>query len=198
MKKLLAVAALFVCSLWLASPAAANDIVSNGGFETGDFTGWTLSDGGALSGVFYGVDNFDANSGDFGAALGYVSSTFTLSQTLTTLPGETLVVSFAVAEDLRGGDGSEIGSNNTFVVTLNGQTLLTLDNPTTNVGNWAIYTFELNATAGSEVLAFTSENDLDFWSLDDVSVLAPEPGALYLLGTGLLGLAGIYRRRILG
>jgi hypothetical protein len=41
--KLLGLFTLVVCSLWIAFPAAADQLVSDGGFETGNFTGWHLS-----------------------------------------------------------------------------------------------------------------------------------------------------------
>jgi hypothetical protein len=43
MRKLLGLFTLVVCSLWIAFPAAADQLVSDGGFETGNFTGWHLS-----------------------------------------------------------------------------------------------------------------------------------------------------------
>ena len=192
MRKLLVVAAIVMCALLFTSPAKADsNLVTNGGFETGDFTGWTLSGNTANPGVFYGVDNFDANSGNYGAFLGAVGSPITLSQTLSTEAGDNLVVSFAVAQNLFLTDPT--GSTNTFLVTLGGATLLSLSNPA-SIGAYQVYTFDLTAAASSLVLNITSQNNTDYWSLDDVSVTAPEPQTLMLLGPALAGLALLRRR----
>ncbi|MEO5960247.1 MAG: carbohydrate binding domain-containing protein, partial [Opitutaceae bacterium] len=62
----------------------------NPGFETGDFTGWTLS---GNSG-FISITN-DAHSGDFAASFGAVGSQTLLAQTVVaTVPGATYTVDF--------------------------------------------------------------------------------------------------------
>src|ERR1039458_8470663 len=79
MPKGFSVLAVIFCGLWSASQpvfgaslcaAISPNLVTNCGFETGDFTGWTTG-GNALNpgGNYYGVDAFDANSGNFGAYL---------------------------------------------------------------------------------------------------------------------------------
>ncbi|MGH9745278.1 MAG: PEP-CTERM sorting domain-containing protein [Candidatus Acidiferrales bacterium] len=194
MRKLLAVSFIFaLCFLLYTTPASADaQLVTNGGFESGDFTGWTLSGNTANPDIFFGVDNFDANSGNFGAFLGAIGSPLTLSETLNTTAGDNLVVSFAVAQNLDTADPT--GSVNTFVAMLDGSTLLSLSNPV-QAGAFLIYTFDLTAPSSSFVLSFTSQNDSDFWSLDDVSVTAPEPSSLLMLATALPGLFFIRRRR---
>jgi len=45
----------------LTSRAHAASLVTNGGFETGDFTGWTVAgDGIAIDAVFPNTGNYDA------------------------------------------------------------------------------------------------------------------------------------------
>jgi hypothetical protein len=192
MRKMLGLIAILMCTVLYVTPAKAdNQLVVNGGFETGDFTGWTLSGNTANPGIDYGVDGFDANSGAFGAYLGAIGSPITLSQTLSTTAGDNLVVSFAVAQNLD--LANPVGSTNTFLVSLGGATLLSLSNPAA-FGSYNVYTLDLTAASSSLVLNITSQNNSDFWSLDDVSVTAPEPVTLMLIGPGLAGLALLRRR----
>lgn len=200
MRKYLAVLAIVMCTLWIAMPAAADtQLITNGGFETGDFSGWTLTGNTANPGVNYFVDAFDANSGAYGAGLGAIDSPLTLSQSFATsvATGNLLTISFAVALNFDGTpvpDPGKTGLISSFVVTLNGDTLLTLDN-TSVAGAYEVFTYTLGAPDGPYTLSFTSQNDLDFWSLDDVSVTAPEPQSLLLLASGMSGLVFVRRRR---
>jgi PKD repeat protein len=71
---------------------AAGNIVSNGGFETGGFSGWNTSGNFASTSVNTG--SVYAHSGTYGAILGPVGSLGYLSQTLTTTPGTSYLLSF--------------------------------------------------------------------------------------------------------
>ena len=88
--------------------AAAGNLVANCGFETGDFTSWnsTGNDTPAEQDNLYGVegvDPFDSiapNSGDNQAFFAdLVANSTTLSQTITTNPGDTYAISFYLAQD---------------------------------------------------------------------------------------------------
>src|SRR5262245_59353174 len=82
-------AAALVLATFFAGAAQAN-LVTNPGFETGNFTGWALS--GDTSFVF--VDKFSPHSGSFGAALGTVGSTASITQTLATTAGVSYDIEF--------------------------------------------------------------------------------------------------------
>jgi hypothetical protein len=88
--------AAFGLSVLLASIVQAN-VITNGGFETGDFTGWTVSGAavvcnsatGTFCGVAYeGIYSVSLNSGD-------APPSAVLDQTFLTVPGTPYDVSFA-------------------------------------------------------------------------------------------------------
>ena len=90
----LAASATAVLTVYAASPGAGN-LVQNGGFETGDFTDWTLngntSDSYVESGAsFAHSGNDSAQLGDNGNSFGYGGS---LSQSLTTTAGTSYMLS---------------------------------------------------------------------------------------------------------
>jgi hypothetical protein len=73
------------------------NLIVNGGFETGDFTGWTTTP--AASGSFFGVVNNGVpflHSGNYAAMFhGETEDSFdSISQTLATVPGLTYTVDF--------------------------------------------------------------------------------------------------------
>jgi subtilase family serine protease len=153
-------------------------IVQNGGFETGDFTGWTLV-GNTVVGRGRRATIYDAvesaatgyqvvHSGSYGAFLGD-NQVATLSQTFSTMPGQNYLLSFWL-------DNPGSGSIQQFSVRWNGTSLSSLINPP--AFSWTNYQFIVTATNASSVLQFAVENDPDYFGLDDVS-LAPIPAATF-------------------
>jgi hypothetical protein len=174
--------------------AIAGNLVTNCGFETGNTTSWTFTPAAAGSDFFIGsTPTYGVNSGHFDANFGATASLpDTLSQTLPTTAGNFYTVSFFLANDTGCG-----ASNCSFTASWDGVTEVIA--PTTAFG---FTRFGFTALGiGSDTLTFAGDQAPAWYGLDDVSALpgspTPEPSSILLFGSGLLGLGGILRRRLL-
>jgi len=180
-------AASAVLAVGLQVGAAHAELLVNGGFETGDFTGWSIDTEANWAQI---VTSNLVEGGVYEAQLGTYGTLGGLSQSFATTASQIYTVSFWVASDF-------IGDTNVFQVTWNDseQTL----NPVmdaTMASDYTLYQFQVTAAGDSATLGFTFMNDDSIYHLDNVQVSAvPVPGALLLLGSGIVGLSAFGRRR---
>jgi N-acetylneuraminic acid mutarotase len=154
-----------------ALSAHAQNLVVNPGFETGNFTGWTLSG----NTTFCHVTNQNPHSGMFAAALSEHGSSGALDQTITTVVGQSYYVDFWLEHS----NFTKFPFND-FAVYFAGVNLLNLVHsfsfPYTH------FSGTVTATSTSSLLHFyfsDSQQHLPFngWELDDVSVTCASVGS---------------------
>ncbi len=152
------------------------NLVLNPGFETGNFTDWTVSDP-EPNNPDIGVDSqpLDVNSGSYGVFAG--NETSTLSQTIQTHAGYTYSVSFYLDVYQSAAIDGEV------TVTFGGKPATTLVEPA-ETDAFVKYTASVHVTSNSSVLEFTLTDPGGYFGLDDVSVI--QTAACYVRGTRIL------------
>ena len=168
------------------SQVQAAELVTNGGFETGDFTGFTRTGNQGFTGVSGAFSGTNPYEGNFQGYFGAVGSAGTISQTLATVAGQQYLISFALR--------SFGGRTNSFAADFGATNLITLS----NFGNlpYNVFTFTETATSAATVLSFRIRQDPSYYLLDSVSVVGvPEPATWALMITGFGVVGGAMRRR---
>jgi len=175
---------LIAGALLISSNVNASTI-TNGGFESGDLTGWACD----------GADYCESRQSSFSHSGSYYMIGFdndgfgTLSQTLSTIIGTTYNVDFWSFSN-------SSSDANILRYSVNGDTpssvFRTLD--------WSLTSFSFLADNISTTLEFLFETDdgTRTWHIDDVSVnsvsAVPVPAALFMFAPALLGFFGFRRK----
>jgi hypothetical protein len=178
------------------------ELVQNGGFETGDFTDWTVSDN--VNDFVINEPSF-VNSGMYGAALGSPLPVATLDQSIPTVVGSTYDFSFylehvqlsSTADTCTSGDPSCTPIDNSFSASFGTDNVLPAftaddENSCSAASCFAKYDFGgIVATSSVTDVNFTFFDGPDAWGLDDVSVLGPALSSVPEPSSALLLLAGL-------
>ena len=193
-------------ALGLATVPARANLVTNGGFETGDFTGWTLT--GSGGGV--GIDSTSPHSGTYDAAFALANggTTSALTQSIATTAGQSYSLSFWLL------DQATLSGTDTMTVTFGGFTdaVLWSGLSTNSYANVQLTVPGSAITGTSTSLGFQASIDPNPsgvpgvgpvggpFNLDDVvltanTAAAPEPPAGWLLAVGIVALGLAARRR---
>jgi subtilase family serine protease len=168
---------------------AALQLVQNGGFETGDFTSWTLTGSSSSLANFVGdatslyvttgygrhqtttyYGSYYIHSGSYAAFLGESGGLAYLSQTLTTVPGQAYLLSFWLVNP---GKFVRPPTPNQFTAAWNGNTIFNQANM--GVFSYTNMQYVVAATGASTALEFGAQNNPDYFGLDDVSVTPIPP-----------------------
>ncbi len=198
-----------------AAQASADNLLVNGSFQSGDFTGWTLGttsngtagDGFPIVSQWPLDNNLNAWKGEVGQ-ISHSNSNYegaTLSQMFTTAGGAaTLSFMYAAMGDgiHNNADGGD------FRLILDGSILADFDTGEITADQIISGTLSANAdlSAGTHTFEIdilrpyaSSSGNTPYQYITAVDVEGnpvPEPGSLVLMGSSVLGLAGILRRKI--
>src|SRR5438093_12249943 len=137
---------------------------ANGGFETGDLTGW----GGDQEGAAVTSDPRYVHSGIYGVQLGTVGPLGHLTQSLNTIPGSNYLISLWL-------NNTNGGSPNEFRVSWNQSLLYRATNMPTL--RWTNIQVTATASTSNDTLQLGFRQDPQYLGLDDVSVTAIDPAA---------------------
>jgi hypothetical protein len=179
--------------LGVTQSARAN-LITNGGFETGNFSGWTVS--GRDNEVEGSVPFISPHSGNYQAQFGIRNNSIT--QNVATTPGSSYVVDFWLAAKIY-----DPGLGDSVTVNWGGSTVFS-HLSLYGVHGYTEYTFTVNALSPTTALQFQFSDPpitSNTFYLDDVSVnplrsrSVPDSGwTVSLFSFALLGVAVLRRK----
>ena len=165
-----------VCALVMLvalSARAQDNLVQNGGFETGSYSPqWTLAPGGPFdsvcqAGASIGAGSCLVHSGQYAMSFGLDGAQDSLSQTIPTVAGNTYTLSFWLANE-----NPSDQNTTTFEVFWDGNSVYSLPSPQPSFPYTEVV-LNLTASTNSTALTFVAQQDPDQWFLDDVAVVLP-------------------------
>ncbi len=195
-----------------AAQAGATNLLVNGSFQSGDFTDWTI--GTTSTGTWgqgypivtgWPLGGMNAAEGEVGDANAPgMQEGGTLSQSFLSAGGAaTISLDWAAL----GGSGTNADGGE-FTMLLNGTQIAQFDTGTINPNQLlnGVLTANANLINGTNTLEIdvtrkylTLPDDTPYQFVTGVDVEGqgvPEPGSLVLMGSGVLGLAGVLRRKL--
>jgi hypothetical protein len=141
----------------------SNNLIINGGFETGDFTGWNQTGDTSQN----TVDTSHPHSGTYAARLGPVGDEGFLDQAFSSTPGASYTLSYWL---LNYG-----GPTNEFEAYIDRNILPGSQVVNSSAFPYTQYTFPFIATGTTTDVMFGFRQDPSFWFLGDVMVAAAGP-----------------------
>lgn len=182
---LLRAAVAAVLGVVATSAHAGINYITNGGFESGDFTGWATTL--ASSGSDLSVSS-PGYTGEFSAAFAADATEYdSISQLITVIPGQRYALSYWIQNLGQDGDSLQV-----FV---EGAALLTETPVSAPLDEWQMRSFEFQATIPSAQVRFSGYDDKAHFLIDDITVIIlPTPGATALLSLGIICVVIVRRR----
>lgn len=143
----------------LSASAPPSERVVNGGFETGNFTGWVLSPGINYTTVVSG-DATRVHAGTYGLETG-PSPIGYMSQSIVTSAGQTYTFSYWLYSDA--------GSGTEFIAYWNG--VILDDFADLGAVGWTQHSHTVTASGSASEVKFGMYNSPAYWGVDDISVI---------------------------